>query len=140
MFGKRLLNHSVHSSSFGIVILEIVCGRKNLSSAQEDDLIDMVKIKAEEDRLADLIDARNENIQVPREEVVKMMKIAIWCLQPHFKRPSVSTMVKVLHGLMDMEPINDYSFLTMVRIGGLSEASPSVSAPPTAFILSGFRT
>ncbi|KAK9283888.1 hypothetical protein L1049_012143 [Liquidambar formosana] len=125
--------------SFGIVILEIICGRKNLSSMHENDLIDMVKMKAEEDRLFDLIDDRNEDTRLHREEAVKMMWIAIWCLQPQYRRPFVSRVVKVLEGLMDMEPISDYSFLTMVDVGNPTQANQDVSAPPTASVLSGPR-
>ncbi|KAL6311110.1 hypothetical protein AAG906_025862 [Vitis piasezkii] len=97
--------------SFGILILEIIAGRKNRDSSQVDYLIDIVKVKAEEGQLSDLVDDRNEDMQCHKEEAVKLLRIGISCLQTdHHKRPSVSQVIHVLEGSMDVEPITDYSF------------------------------
>ncbi|KAH7860094.1 hypothetical protein Vadar_009167 [Vaccinium darrowii] len=95
--------------SFGVVILETVCGRKNLDESHESmPLVDIVKTKAEEDKLYDLIDDRDEDIWHHKEEAIKMMKIAIWCLQTPDRRPSMSMVVKVLEGSKDMDLITDH--------------------------------
>ncbi|WKA11965.1 hypothetical protein VitviT2T_029411 [Vitis vinifera] len=126
--------------SFGILILEIIGGRKNRDSTQVDYLIDMVKVKAEEGQLSDLVDDRNEDMQCHKEEAVKLQRIGISCLQTdHHKRPSVSQVIHVLEGSMDVEPITDYSFLSMFPMDSPLEANRAVSAPLIASVLSGPR-
>lgn len=45
-------------------------------------------------------------------EVVDMMKLASWCLQlDSTKRPSMSTVVRVLEGAITVESNLDYNFL-----------------------------
>ncbi|KAK1570601.1 hypothetical protein Q3G72_004327 [Acer saccharum] len=61
-------------------------------------------IKAEEDCLIDLVDKDSEDMQLHGEEVVQMMRVAVWCLQNDYnRRPSMSTVVKVLEGTMEFE-------------------------------------
>ncbi|XP_017979804.1 PREDICTED: G-type lectin S-receptor-like serine/threonine-protein kinase SD2-5 [Theobroma cacao] len=126
--------------SLGVVILEIICGRRN-SDSPGDYLIDIVKMKVEQDRLADLVDDCNNDMQVHKEDAVKVMKIAISCLQTNrYRRPTASKVVKFLEGSMDIEPISDYSFLTIIH----GEAPVAIvdridSSLPMASILSGPR-
>ncbi|KAM7469692.1 hypothetical protein LguiA_007875 [Lonicera macranthoides] len=124
--------------SFGIVILEIVFGRKNLDSTQSCPLINVVKEKAENDQLHDLVDGYLENIQFQKEEAVKMIKIGIWCLQAHNMRPSILTILKVLEGSMDLGPASEFCFATMLPTdeSHLQANSAQLSTPPAASILS----
>ncbi|KAM7469723.1 hypothetical protein LguiA_007906 [Lonicera macranthoides] len=125
--------------SFGIVILEIVFGRKNLDSTQSCPLINVVKEKAENDQLHDLVDGYLENIQFQKEEAVKMIKIGIWCLQAHNTRPSISTVLKVLEGSLDLGPASEFCFATTLPTEShLRANSPQLSTPPAATILSGY--
>ncbi|KAF7141052.1 hypothetical protein RHSIM_Rhsim06G0209500 [Rhododendron simsii] len=90
--------------SFGVVMLETICGRKNLDDSHESmPLVDIVQTKAEEDQLYDLIDDRDDDIWHHKEEVIMMMKIAIWCPQTHDRRPRMSMVVKVLEGSADID-------------------------------------
>ncbi|KAK1556888.1 hypothetical protein Q3G72_014015 [Acer saccharum] len=58
----------------------------------------------EEDCLIDLVDKDSEDMQLHGEEVVQMMRVAVWCLQNDYnRRPSMSTVVKVLEGTMEFE-------------------------------------
>ncbi|KAK7859713.1 g-type lectin s-receptor-like serine/threonine-protein kinase [Quercus suber] len=51
-------------------------------------------------------------MQLHGAEVVKMMRLAAWCLQNDYtKRPSMSMVVKVLEGAMNIEYDLDYFFL-----------------------------
>ncbi|KAM7474001.1 hypothetical protein LguiB_021244 [Lonicera macranthoides] len=126
--------------SFGIVILEIVFGRKNLDSTQSCPLINVVKEKAENDQLHDLVDGYLEDIQFQKEEAVKMIKIGIWCLQAHNTRPSISTVLKVLEGSMDLGPVSEFCFATTLPTEShLRANSAQMSTPPAASILSGPR-
>ncbi|KAM7474068.1 hypothetical protein LguiB_021311 [Lonicera macranthoides] len=126
--------------SFGIVILEIVFGRRNLDSTQSCPLIDVVKEKAENDQLHDLVDGYLEDIQFQKEEAVKMIKIGIWCLQAHNTRPSILTILKVLEGSMDLGPASEFCFATTLPTESHLQAnSAQLSTPPAASILSGPR-
>ncbi|KAI3817035.1 hypothetical protein L1987_10822 [Smallanthus sonchifolius] len=58
-----------------------------------------------------MVDRHGEDMQVHNTEVVEMMKLASWCLQTNFKRrPSMSSVVKVLEGGMNVESNLDYNF------------------------------
>ncbi|KAM7474005.1 hypothetical protein LguiB_021248 [Lonicera macranthoides] len=123
--------------SFGIVILEIVFGRKNLDSTQSRPLINVVKEKAENDQLHDLVDGYLENIQFQKEEAVKMIKIGIWCLQAHNTRPSISIVLKVLEGSMDLGPASEFCYATTLPTESHLRANyAQLSTPPAASILS----
>ncbi|CAO2837439.1 unnamed protein product [Amaranthus hypochondriacus] len=125
--------------SFGVVVLEIVCGRKNFGSSEGDCLTNLVKAKADLDQLTDVIDEHDPDMQQNKEEMVKMMKIAIWCLQPHFIRPTMSMVVKVLQDLPNMEAMSDLSYLTMYNEAAPMDANRSFSVRPIDSILSGPR-
>ncbi|KAG5546068.1 hypothetical protein RHGRI_018292 [Rhododendron griersonianum] len=96
--------------SFGVVIVETICGRKNLDKSDQESmpLVEIVQTKAGEDQLYDLIDDQDEDIWQHKEEAIKMMKIGIWCLQTHDRRPCMSTVVKVLEGSEGIDPIPDH--------------------------------
>ncbi|PIA33929.1 hypothetical protein AQUCO_03900052v1 [Aquilegia coerulea] len=140
---NRRISEKVDVYSFGVVILEIMCGRKNLDYSQDEEnecLLHLVKKKAEEDHLVDIVDKQCDDMLEHSEEAVKIIKIAIWCLQGDCsKRPSMSMVVKVLEGVMDMENISDYSFLTLTPMELPREVNASESAAPLPSILSGPR-
>ncbi|XXG67512.1 hypothetical protein AAC387_Pa06g0843 [Persea americana] len=137
------ITEKVDVYSFGIVVLEIVCGRNNLDYSNPEEsvhLLNLVKINGEDDRLHCIVDKRSEDMQLHLDEAVKVIKLGIWCLQSDFtRRPSMSMVVKVLEGIVDMEPILDYSFLTSYPAIPETEADSGISAPPVASILSGPR-
>ncbi|KAI8007353.1 G-type lectin S-receptor-like serine/threonine-protein kinase SD2-5 [Camellia lanceoleosa] len=92
----------------------MLCGRKNLDRSQPEEdmhLLSLFKRKAEEGRLNDIVDKYNDEMQLHGAEVVEMMRVAVWCLQSDFsKRPSMSMVVKVLEGSVDVEKNLDYNF------------------------------
>ncbi|KAF3671083.1 hypothetical protein FXO38_05245 [Capsicum annuum] len=60
-------------------------------------MLNLFRKKAEEERLVGLIDKHSEDMQFYKEEVIKTMKIAAWCLQSDYtKRPSMSMVVKAM--------------------------------------------
>lgn len=127
--------------SFGVVILEIICGRRSSDPKGGDYLVDTLKVKAEADRLCDLVDEKSEDMQSHRDEAVKMIQIAISCLQKNLhRRPSASMLVTVLQGLTKLEPVTDYGFLSFaVEEETPQEVVPIRSSPITAATLSGPR-
>jgi len=55
------------------VLLEVLCGRKNLDWSQADEdnvhLLSVFKRKAEQEQLMDMVDKNNEDMKLHREEV-----------------------------------------------------------------------
>uniref|UniRef100_F6H545 G-type lectin S-receptor-like serine/threonine-protein kinase SD2-5 n=1 Tax=Vitis vinifera TaxID=29760 RepID=F6H545_VITVI len=76
-------------------------------------LLNLFQRKVKEDQMLDLVDKSSEDMQLHGTEVVEMMKLAAWCLQNDIaKRPSMSVVVKVLDGVMDVEGNLDYCFFS----------------------------
>lgn len=133
--------------SFGIVVLEILCGRKNVDRSQPEEdshLVSLFKKKGEDGRLLDLVDTCNDEMQSNVPEAVDMMKVAAWCLQGEYvKRPSMSMVLKFLEGKTDNEGDLDYDLSNLPELAGGKTLYTDV-APVTSFtvipsILSGPR-
>ncbi|KAK1286556.1 G-type lectin S-receptor-like serine/threonine-protein kinase SD2-5 [Acorus calamus] len=96
------------------------------------------RIKAEDNNLYDIVDKENEDVQQNGDEAMKMLKVAIWCLQSDCnKRPSMSNVVKVLEGAAEIEPNVDYQFSTMMPAAVREDTHFSETSPILASILSG---
>ncbi|KAA8525001.1 hypothetical protein F0562_011361 [Nyssa sinensis] len=117
---SSIITDKVDVYSFGVVVLEILCGRKNLDRSRPEEemhLLSLFKRKAEENQLLDIVDEFSDDMQLHRVEVVDMMRVAAWCLQSDFtKRPSMSVVVKVLEGLLDVDNNLDYNFMINPQI------------------------
>lgn len=129
--------------SFGVVAMEIISGRKNLDTSRSEEnihLITLLEEKVKSDELADLIDKHSTDMQVHKQEIVDMMKLAMWCLQIEPKRrPQMSEVIKVLEGHMNAESNIDHNFVaTSQTMFGISENTGS-SDPPQASYLSAPR-
>ncbi|XP_060194633.1 G-type lectin S-receptor-like serine/threonine-protein kinase SD2-5 [Lycium barbarum] len=128
--------------SFGVVAMEILCGRKNLDyshSLESPHLLSLLMKKAENNQLIDMIGNYNDDLQCNTSEVVRMMKLAVWCLQSDFTlRPSMSIVVKVIEGTMDIESHLDYSVPNSQSIAAIKRVTDTTN---TLFpsILSGPR-
>ena len=74
-------------------------------------LLDLFRKNIIEDWLLDLVDKCSDDMQLHGAEVVNMMRVAAWCLQNDFtRRPSMSMVVKVLEGVVNVESDLDYFF------------------------------
>ncbi|CAH1431090.1 unnamed protein product [Lactuca virosa] len=88
--------------------------------------------------LLSIVDRYSEDMQIHGTEVVETMKVASWCLQTDFrKRPSMSVVIKVLTGVINVESNLDYKFSytsqqkTTVKHGESSlPLSPSILSGP----------
>ncbi|XP_039809333.1 G-type lectin S-receptor-like serine/threonine-protein kinase SD2-5 [Panicum virgatum] len=129
--------------SFGVVVMEIISGRKNLDTSRSEEsihLITLLEEKVKSDELADLIDKYNSDMQAHKQEVLEMMRLAMWCLQIDAKRrPQMSEVIKVLEGHMKAESKIDHNFVaTSQTMFGIVENTGS-SDPPQASHLSAPR-
>ncbi|KAK3446198.1 hypothetical protein EUGRSUZ_A01943, partial [Eucalyptus grandis] len=104
---SSVITEKVDVYSFGIVMLEVLCGRKNVDRYLPSDEVHMLtlfKCKAEQEQLLEMVDKSSGDMQLHGQEAVKMMKIAAWCLQDDSSmRPPMSRVVRCLEGSADIE-------------------------------------
>lgn len=96
--------------SYGMVLLEIISGRKNVDSSQDSEHWFFPSIafsKAKQGKMEALIDSRlklktTEDVN----EASRLIKTALWCIQSDWAlRPSMGTVVRMLEGDLDiMDP------------------------------------
>ncbi|CAK7351229.1 unnamed protein product [Dovyalis caffra] len=119
---------------FGIVLLEVVCARRCVDHSQPEsafNLLRMLQNKAEY-IMEYLVDYK----QSDREEIIRMINIAAWCLQDDpERRPLMSTVVKVLEGVMEVDSKLVYKFSHALAPPPVVDDHIS-SAPPPASVLS----
>ncbi|XP_037409320.1 G-type lectin S-receptor-like serine/threonine-protein kinase SD2-5 [Triticum dicoccoides] len=129
--------------SFGLVVMEIVSGRKNLDTSRSEEsihLITLLEEKVKNNQLVDLIDKNSNDMQAHEQDVIQMMKLAMWCLQIDCKRrPKMSEVVNVLEGTMDAESNIDHNFVATNQANFGIAGNVTSSAPPLASHLSGPR-
>ena len=126
--------------SFGIVLLEIVTGRRNFDRTRAESsshILGLLQKKGEEERLLDIVEILDEDMN-NREEVERMIKIAAWCLQDdHTRRPPMSVVVKVLEGVMEVDSNIIYKFVH--AMGPPAVVNDRVSTAVEASVLSNPR-
>lgn len=84
--------------------------------------------KAGEDQLLDVVEDLDEDMQDHREEVVRMIRIGVWCLQNDYTMPLMSTVVKALQG--DMEVPSIISKFCYAMASSFTASDHLISVPP----------
>ncbi|GAY54307.1 hypothetical protein CUMW_155710 [Citrus unshiu] len=139
---KSKISVKVDIYSFGIVLLEVVSARRNLDRSRSESschLLRLLQEKAKEDRLFDIVESFGEEVENHRDEMIRMIKIGAWCLQNDpGKRPSMSTVVKVLEGVMEVDANINYKFAQAMPYVSIVN-SVHVSSRPTESVLSNPR-
>ncbi|KAJ8634225.1 hypothetical protein MRB53_027561 [Persea americana] len=131
--------------SFGIVVLEIVCGRKNLDHTQPESnghLLSLLQMKSDKSQvLIEMLQwLSQEDIESDREEFEKMIRMAVWCLQDDpDKRPTMSTVIKVLEGVIEVENNISYRVCPAMAPTATVAEFHIVSIPPQDSVLSSPR-
>ncbi|XBH65895.1 hypothetical protein VPH35_119389 [Triticum aestivum] len=109
------ITEKVDVYSFGVVIMEIVSGRKNIDTSEPEENVQLIKLlreKATDNQMIDLVDKHSDDMVSHQDEVIKMMKLAIWCLQhDSIRRPSMSVVIKALEGAIIIETFDANSIM-----------------------------
>ncbi|MQM06547.1 hypothetical protein Taro_039371, partial [Colocasia esculenta] len=110
-----MITEKVDVYSFGIVVLEMVCGRRNFDVGSRpkpnSTLVKEAISAAQEDRLLEIVDGKCGGVEFYTDEAVKTLRMALWCLQGDpDKRPPMSVVVKALEGVVNIEPFPDCNF------------------------------
>lgn len=95
--------------SYGILILEIISGRKNIDlnmPVEQQYLFDWAPRLYERGCLTEMIDATMLDSSTSKADIVKVLTVAIWCTQfTAAKRPSMSRVVDSLLSTKDLPDI-----------------------------------
>ncbi|KAG6493811.1 hypothetical protein ZIOFF_048814 [Zingiber officinale] len=139
-----VITEKVDVYSFGVVVVEIVCGRKNLDYSQPEESIHLISLLQETIKMNKLeeIFSHDIDMKLHLEDAIKMIKLAVWCLQvDSSKRPSMSTVVKVLQGAATIETDLDYDIVTTAHLMRKQRDNYllDASSTPSASLLSGPR-
>ncbi|XP_019179062.1 PREDICTED: G-type lectin S-receptor-like serine/threonine-protein kinase SD2-5 [Ipomoea nil] len=136
---RHALSEKIDVYSYGMVLLEIIGGRKNYDPSQSSEKSDFPTYafkKMEEGKLKDIIDMKLR-IDENDERAVRAIRVALWCIKDDMSlRPSMTKVVQMLEGFCPVfEPISEEG------------TSSGASAPPdcnsdtymSAVLLSGPR-
>uniref|UniRef100_A0A2C9WJ33 Receptor-like serine/threonine-protein kinase n=1 Tax=Manihot esculenta TaxID=3983 RepID=A0A2C9WJ33_MANES len=96
-FGNVPITAKVDAYSFGVMLLEIICCRKNVSKLENEEILtNWVSDCFVEGRIADVI-------EFDKERVTGWVKVAMWCIQENpSKRPSMKMALQMLEGLVEV--------------------------------------
>jgi serine/threonine protein kinase len=86
--------------SFGVVVLEIACGRRVVERKEEESKISLVNWVWELYGKGRLLDAADDTLngEYDKEEMKCLMSVGLWCAHPdHTSRPSIRQAIQVLN-------------------------------------------
>uniref|UniRef100_A0A0D6QT48 non-specific serine/threonine protein kinase n=1 Tax=Araucaria cunninghamii TaxID=56994 RepID=A0A0D6QT48_ARACU len=100
--------------SYGMVLLEIVCGRRVVDRSQDTEqwyLPSVAFEKARQGNLEELFDSRLSVSEAAAVEMKRLINLALWCIQSNSAlRPRMSVILQILEGgLQMMDPPLDCS-------------------------------
>jgi serine/threonine protein kinase len=137
------ITEKVDVYSFGVLVVEIISGRKNFDYSQpvgSIHLISLLQEKAKNDKLEDMIDKNCEDMHIHKEDVIGMTNLAIWCLQSDAsRRPAMSLVVKVMEGERQVEPYLEYNFFDLSALNAVPVGETNLSTLPIASALTSPR-
>ncbi|KQJ87660.1 hypothetical protein BRADI_4g12808v3 [Brachypodium distachyon] len=136
-------NFNAEVADFGLPKLIHMYQRKSIDRSQPKEnlqLINLLREKAQHNQWIDLIDTKSDDMVSHEEDVIQIMKLAIWCLQNNsIHRPSMATVIKILEGTVSVEVCIVQSFLNANKMMSVQDNPCPYSVPSQASILSGPR-
>lgn len=92
--------------SYGMVLLEIVSGKKNFEVSAETDgkrFSFWAYEEFEKGNVGGILDKRLDLHEVDVEEVIRAVQVSFWCIQEHTsRRPTMGKVVQMLEGIVDI--------------------------------------
>lgn len=138
--------------SYGMVLLEIVSGRRNFEVSAETNR-QKFSIWAYEEfekgNVRAIIDKRLSEQEVDMEQAVRAIQVSFWCIQEQpSQRPMMGKVVQMLEGIAEIEkppalkPLTEVSSSGTSRAGssGISAFSTSAASGPAPSSSSSFQT
>ncbi|KAG6486709.1 G-type lectin S-receptor-like serine/threonine-protein kinase At1g34300 [Zingiber officinale] len=93
--------------SYGMVLLEIVSGRRNFDVADDTDRKKFsvwAYEEFEEGRVGNIVDKRLNEQEVDMEQLERAVMVSFWCIQEQpSHRPSMGKVVQMLEGVLEIE-------------------------------------
>ncbi|KAI3993662.1 hypothetical protein MKX01_002675 [Papaver californicum] len=150
---RGLLTPKSNVWSFGIVLLELLTGRKNLDNRHPKEERDLVRwsrpFLADDPRLALIMDPRLKG-RFPPKASRTVADIALRCLQKYsLERPTMRTIVESLHNIQDMKHSCRFPLQEPTAIAGknmsrspslngvMTRGTPRICFPPSPPLRSG---
>ncbi|KAJ3670318.1 hypothetical protein LUZ60_010642 [Juncus effusus] len=106
-FTGQSITTKVDVYSFGMMLFEIISGKRNTRNFEEDNVMGYFPYWAakriDEDNIVELLDERLQGLECDMNELKRVCRIALWCIQDsEFHRPSMSQVVKGLEGVLEI--------------------------------------
>jgi len=116
--------------SYGMVLLELISGRRNIERALDIDRWFYPAWASQKycvGEIMELVDIRLQSSGPSKDEVLKFLQIAFWCIQEdETSRPPMGFVVKMLEGHIEVpEPPIDFHFIqrTEKRVANIISSS-----------------
>ncbi|KAJ3676297.1 hypothetical protein LUZ60_003709 [Juncus effusus] len=93
--------------SFGMMLFEIICGKRNMRNFEKDGVICYFPSWAAkqiiDDNIVDLLDESLQDLEYDMDELKRVCRIACWCVQySEIQRPTMSQVVKIIEGILEV--------------------------------------
>jgi len=132
--------------SYGMVLLEIVSGKRNFDVSDETDRKKFsiwAYEEFEKGNIKGILDKRLADMEVDMEQVTRAIQVCFWCIQEQpSQRPVMSKVVQMLEGVKEIEkppppklviegPVSETSIYISSNVSAFSTigASPNVPSP-----------
>ncbi|KAL8144646.1 hypothetical protein AgCh_003003 [Apium graveolens] len=135
---RSLMSHKSDVYSYGMMILEMVGGRKNINNCA--DRISEIyyprwlykRIQSDE-----VLNLANENSAEENEIVRKMVIVILWCIQMYpTQRPAISKVIEMLEGQTAAQEIPPHPYLGSIPNSPSNSAEKKLSCSSSGTLLS----